>query len=194
MTQAIAPPIMTPQDYLEREIHSEHRNEYRNGEIVPMPGGTPNHNQIAGNLYAALNFALKRQPYQVFIADQRLWIGDRNFYTYPDVLMVEGELVYQEGRKDTIVNPCLIVEVLSKSTRSYDKDEKFASYRTLPSFCEYLLIDQYSFHVEQYSKTDSGKWLFCEYEGENSSLSLSTIEFEIALADLYDKVNWDAEE
>ncbi|MBP0016565.1 MAG: Uma2 family endonuclease [Cyanobacteria bacterium SBLK] len=194
MIQAIAPPTITPQEYLDREIDSENRHEYRNGEIIPMSGGTPNHNKIAGNLYAALNFALKRQPYQVFIADQRLWISDRNFYTYPDVLMVEGELVYQEGCKDTIVNPCLIVEVLSKSTRSYDKDEKFASYRTLPSFCEYLLIDQYRFHVEQYSKTDNGKWLFCEYEGENSSLFLSTIELEIALADLYDKVNWSTEE
>ncbi|WP_204101764.1 MULTISPECIES: Uma2 family endonuclease, partial [Spirulina sp. CCY15215] len=154
MTQAIAPPTITPKEYLDREIQSENRNEYINGEIIPMTGGTPNHNQIAGNLYATLNFAFKRQPYQVFFADQRLWIGDRQIYTYPDIAIVKGELIYQEGRKDTIINPCLIAEVLSKSTRSYDKDEKFAAYRSLPSFCEYLLIDQYSFHVEQYSKTE----------------------------------------
>ncbi|MEA5467684.1 Uma2 family endonuclease [Spirulina sp. 06S082] len=192
MTQAIAPPTITPQEYLDREINSENRHEYINGEIVPMTGGTPNHNKISLNFASSLNFALKRKPYQVFMADQRLWIGDRQIYTYPDIAIVKGELIYQEGRKDTIINPCLIAEVLSKSTRSYDKDEKFAAYRSLPSFCEYLLIDQYCFHVEQYSKTEAGKWLFCEYDGESASLSLTTIEFAIALADLYDKVNWDA--
>lgn len=192
MTPAIAPLTITPQEYLDREIQSENRNEYINGKIVPMTGGTPNHNKISLNFASSLNFALKRKPYQVFMADQRLWIGDRQIYTYPDIAIVKGELIYQEGRKDTIINPCLIAEVLSKSTRSYDKDEKFAAYRSLPSFCEYLLIDQYSFHVEQYSKTEAGKWLFCEYDGENASLSLTTIELAIALADLYDKVNWDA--
>ncbi|WP_204104103.1 MULTISPECIES: Uma2 family endonuclease, partial [Spirulina sp. CCY15215] len=154
MTQAIAPPKVTPEEYLDREIQSENRHEYINGEIIPMTGGTPNHNKISLNFASSLNFALKRKPYQVFMADQRLWIGDRQIYTYPDIAIVKGELIYQEGRKDTIINPCLIAEVLSKSTRSYDKDEKFAAYRSLPSFCEYLLIDQYSFHVEQYSKTE----------------------------------------
>ena len=192
MTPAIAPLTITPKEYLDREINSENRHEYIDGKIVPMTGGTPNHNKISLNFASSLNFALKRKPYQVFMADQRLWIGDRQIYTYPDIAIVKGELVYQEGRKDTIINPCLIAEVLSKSTRSYDKDEKFAAYRSLPSFCEYLLIDQYSFHVEQYSKTEARKWLFCEYDGENASLSLTTIELAIALADLYDKVNWDA--
>ncbi|MGB3560607.1 MAG: Uma2 family endonuclease, partial [Geitlerinemataceae cyanobacterium] len=150
--QAEEQKIYTPDEYLDFEVNSEFRHEYINGEIVPMTGGTPNHNQITGNLYAALNFALKRQPYRVFVADQRLWIPQRRIYTYPDVMMVAGELQLQEGRRDTIMNPLAIAEVLSPSTRSYDKDEKFSAYRTISTFQEYLLIEQSKMHVEHYTK------------------------------------------
>jgi len=123
--QAEEKKVYTPEEYLEFEVNSEERNEYINGEISPMTGGTPNHNQISGNLYAAMNFALKRQPYRVFVTDQRLWIPRKRIYTYPDVIVVQGELQMQEGRRDTIANPLMIAEVLSASTRSYDKDTKF---------------------------------------------------------------------
>ncbi len=109
MTTAQEQRYYTPEEYLELEVNSEERHEYINGKIILMRGGTPNHNQILGNFYAALNFALKRQPYR---------------------------------RRDTIINPIMIAEVLSKSTKSYDKDEKFASYRAISSFQEYILIDQ----------------------------------------------------
>lgn len=142
----------TLQEYLEIEVNSQERNEYIDGQIIAMTGGTPNHNRIAGNLYAALNFALKRQPYEVFFADQKLWIPQKRINTYPDVMVVAGELEFIEGRRDTITNPLIIAEVLSKSTKNYDRDEKFAAYRTIPSFQEYLLIEQYTMHVEQYSK------------------------------------------
>src|SRR4028118_1329739 len=140
--------IYTPEEYLEFEVNSEERHEYINGEIVLMTGGTPNHNQIAGNFYAALNFALKRQPYRVFVTDQRLWIPKKRIYTYPDVMVVQGELQFQEGRTDTITNPVMIAEVLSKSTAGYDRGDKFAAYRTIPSFQEHVLIEQYTMHVE----------------------------------------------
>jgi len=184
----------SPIEYLELEVISEYRHEYIDGQIIPMTGGTPNHNQIAGNFYAALNFALKRQPYRVFIADQRLWIPKKRIHTYPDVMVVAGSLEFSEGRKDTITNPLVICEVLSKSTRSYDLDEKFAAYRTIPSFQEYVLIDQYKNHVEQYSKTDENKWIFSEYEQESSIITLSTIQFQIPLSDIYDKVDFEAKE
>ncbi|MBN3946572.1 MAG: Uma2 family endonuclease [Nostoc sp. NMS7] len=185
----------SPTEYLELEIISEYRHEYIDGQIIPMTGGTPNHNQIALNLSATLNFALKkRQPYRVFIADQRLWIPKKRIHTYPDVMVVAGSLEFSEGRKDTITNPLVICEVLSKSTRSYDRDEKFAAYRIIPSFQEYILIDQYKNHVEQYSKTDGKKWLFSEYEEENSILILSSIQFQIPLSDIYDKVDFEAKE
>ena len=183
----------SPEEYLELEIASESRHEYIDGQIIPMTGGTPNHNQIAGNFYAALNFALKRQPYRVFVTDQRLWISKKRIHTYPDVMVVAGQLELVEGRRDTITNPLMIAEVLSSSTKSYDRGEKFAAYRTIPSFREYILIDQYNIHVEQYSKTDENKWMFSEYEDENYLLSLASFQFQILLSDIYDKVDFNAE-
>jgi Uma2 family endonuclease len=183
------------QEYLDLETNSEERHEYVNGEVILMTGGTPNHNQIAGNLYAALNFALKRQPYQVFFTDQRLWIPQKEIYTYPDVMVVQGELQLQEGRTDTITNPVMIAEVLSNSTKSYDKIEKFEAYRTIPTFQEYVLIDQYTLHVEHYYKTNEAKkWIFLEYDQAKEFLPLASVPFQIELADLYDKVNFAAEE
>ena len=181
------------EEYLELEVNSQERHEYIDGQIIPMTGGTPNHNQIALNLSGALNFALKRQPYRVFVTDQRLWIPKKRIHTYPDVMVVQGQLEFQAGRRDTIENPLMIAEVLSKSTKSYDRDEKFAAYRTIPSFREYLLIDQYTLHVEQYSKTDNNRWIFTEYEDEDGTISLASVPFEIVLADIYDKVDFEDE-
>lgn len=181
----------TPEEYLDFEVNSEERHEYINGEIVLMTGGMPNHNQIAGNFYAALNFALKRQPYRVFVTDQRLWIPRKRIHTYPDVMVVQGELQLQEGRRDTIINPLIIAEVLSDSTRNYDKDAKFSAYRTIPSFQEYLLIEQYSMHVDQFFKTDNKRWTFVEYDDADETISLNSISFQITLADIYDKVEFE---
>jgi Uma2 family endonuclease len=186
--QAEEKKIYTPDEYLEFEVNSDTRHEYINGEIIPMTGGTPEHNEIASILNAALRVSLKGKPYSIFVADQRLWIPDRALYTYPDVMVVPRPLERQQGRTDTIINPVMIAEVLSKSTKSYDRDEKFAAYRTIPTFREYLLIDQYKLQVEQYSKTESHKWVFTEYNGIESQISLLSIPFEICLADLYESI------
>ncbi|ARV60109.1 hypothetical protein BZZ01_17090 [Nostocales cyanobacterium HT-58-2] len=181
------------EEYLELEVNSQERHEFIDGEIITVTDGTPNHNQIVGNFYAALNFALKRQPYRVFITEQRLWIPQKRIYTYPDVMVVAGQLAFAEGRRDTLTNPLMIAEVLSRSTRSYDKDEKFAAYRTISGFQEYVLIDQYTMHIEKYFKTDSNQWLFCEYGNGDGMLSLGSLSFQISLADIYDKVDFQAE-
>ncbi|WP_407674194.1 Uma2 family endonuclease [Nodularia harveyana] len=180
----------SPEEYLEIEVDSEIRNEYIDGQLIPMTGGTPNHNQLAGNFYSFLNVALKRQPYRVFIADQRLWIPNRRIYTYPDVMIVQSPLEYQEGRKDTLTNPVMIAEVLSKSTKSYDRDEKFSAYRTISSFKEYILIDQYTMHVEHYCKTDQNKWIFSEYDNGDVTLNLAAVPCQVLLADIYDQVDF----
>ncbi len=193
MMQAKEKKYYTPEEYLEVEINSQERHEYIDGEIVLMAGGMPNHNIIAGNFHTAINFALKRQPYRVFITDQRLWIPRRRIYTYPDVMVIQGELQLQEGRKDTVINPVMIAEVLSDSTEAYDRSGKFAAYRTIPTFQEYILIDQFNLHVEQYYKTEPRKWIFSEYDGEAAMLTLSSVPLEISLADLYDKVDFEAE-
>lgn len=182
--------IYTPEEYLELEIVCETRNEYRNGEIIPMTGGTPDHNEIAGNLNASLKLALKGQPYRIFIADQRLWIPTINIYTYPDVMVLQKPIELQIGRKDTVINPVLIAEILSKSTQNYDRSEKFATYRTISTFKEYLLVDQYRIHVEHYVKTGVNQWTFSEYDDPNITLSLNTLELQILIADLYENIDF----
>lgn len=180
----------TTQEYLEIEIVSETRSEYRNGEIISMTGGTPNHNDISGNLYALLKSALKGKPYRTFITDQRLWIPEVSLYTYPDVMVLPKPIALQIGRTDTVLNPCFIAEVLSKSTRNYDIGEKFAAYRTIPTFVEYLLIDQYRIHVEHFVKTDTNQWLFSEYDDPNITLSFKAFEFQIQIADTYENIEF----
>jgi Uma2 family endonuclease len=178
----------SPEAYLELEIAAETRHEYINGAIVPMTGAMPNHNRITRNLCTAMTMGLRGQPYEVFIADQRLWIPERRIYTYPDVMVMPDPLVYQEGRRDTLTNPIAIVEVLSESTQNYDQGDKFAAYRTIATFSEYLLIDQYRHRVLHHVKTGAKQWTMQEYEGLAASVPWVTVPFEMALVDLYDKV------
>jgi Uma2 family endonuclease len=180
---------LTLEEYLERELASETRNEYRDGEIVPMTGGTPDHNEIAGNLYIFLKSALKGLSYRTFYADQRLWIPAVNLYTYPDVMVLPKPLELQPGRRDTVVNPCFIAEVLSQSTQSYDRGDKFFAYRTIPTFQEYLLVDQYRVHVEHHVKTAAHQWLFSEYDDPTVTLSLQILGLQIPIADLYEGID-----
>ncbi len=183
--------IYTEEEYLELEISAETRNEYRNGEIVEMTGGTPQHNRISGNLYIALSLALKAKPYETFHIDQRLWIPAANLHTYPDVMVLPKPIELKAGRKDTVINPCFIGEVLSKSTQNYDKSEKFTAYRTIPSFQEYLLINQYRIQVEHYVKTAANQWLLSEYEDPNTILSLSSFDLQIQITDLYENIEFE---
>lgn len=180
----------TAEEYLEAEVNSLDRHEFINGEIVLMAGGTPNHNEITSILNAILRVSLKGKPYSIFASDQRLWVPQLNNYTYPDVMVVAKPIELQSGRTDTITNPLLIAEVLSKGTRAYDRDDKFAAYRSIPSFQEYLLIDQYRLRVEQYSKTDANKWIFSEYGVIGDRLMLSSISVEVSLADLYENIEF----
>jgi Uma2 family endonuclease len=182
--------VYSPDEYLYLEINSDIRSEYRNGEIIPMTGGTPAHNKIGGNFYIALSLTLKRKPYEVFHVDQRLWIPAVSLYTYPDVMVLPKPMEMQTGRRDTVVNPCFIAEVLSKSTRNYDRGEKFVAYRAIPNFQEYLLIDQYKIHVEHHLKTAANKWLFSEYDDPDITLVLSTLECQVQIADLYENIDF----
>jgi Uma2 family endonuclease len=188
--QAETKKIYTPEEYLELEVNSDIRSEYRNREIIPMTGGTPNHNDIAGNLYILLKSSLKGKIYHTFYVDQRLWIPSVNLYTYPDVMVIPKPLEFQMGRKDTLLNPCVIAEVLSKSTQNYDRSEKFIAYRTIPTFREYLLIDQYRIYVEHYVQTSPHQWLFSEHDDPTGILTLSTVEMQIQIADLYENIDF----
>jgi Uma2 family endonuclease len=180
----------TPEEYLEIEEKAEYKSEYRDGEIVPMTGGTTNHNKIALNLAASLKIGLRRKNYNVYIGDVRLWIPRYRQHTYPDVMVIEGEPIYTGTSTTTVMNPMLIAEVLSKSTKNYDQGDKFLYYRSIPEFKEYILIDQYEYHVMQYVKTAENQWSFTELEDESATLSLQTVDFKIELRDLYEQVNF----
>ncbi|MBD2232948.1 Uma2 family endonuclease [Phormidium tenue] len=184
-------PTYSPEEYLTLEVAAEFRHEYINGEIVPMTGGTPNHNRIIRNLCTVLTMGLQGQDLEVFVADQRLWIPQARIYTYPDVMAIAGELAYQTGRRDTITNPTLIIEVLSASTRNYDRGDKFAAYRTISTFQEYVLVDQYSAHVEHYVKIGSKQWMLQEYDGLDAILSFASLGLETSLRDIYNKVQFE---
>lgn len=181
----------SPEEYLALEEAADYKSEYIDGQIFPMAGGSTNHNRIAGNIYAELNFAFKTQDYEVFMSDLRLWIPQKRIYTYPDVMVVVGEPEYFNNRTDTITNPKIIIEVLSGSTKGYDQVGKFEAYRTIPTFAEYLLVDQTKIYVEQYSKTANKRWSLREYDAEDTSLNLALVQFQISLADVYNKVKFD---
>jgi len=191
VSQPVEQKKYTRQEYLDFEVNSPERHEYLDGEIRPMVGGTPNHNRIIGNTYFAFKLALQGSKYDIFFSEQRLWIPEKNIYTYPDLMVIQGELQLQEGRKDTITNLRLITEVLSNSTKDYDKNEKFKAYRSLSSFQEYVLIDQYSPQIEHYRKTDTNQWLFTEYQGLDYILTLAVGKITIPLANIYDQVTFE---
>ncbi|WP_346294283.1 Uma2 family endonuclease [Sphaerothrix gracilis] len=175
----------TAEEYLALELASDSRSEYRNGQIIPMTGGTPAHNQIVSALNALLWFGLRGKPYSLFVADQRLWIPSAELYTYPDAMVIANPLELKSGRKDTVMNPLLITEVLSESTQGYDRGDKFAAYRTIPTLQEYLLIEQSKPAVEQFVKQSENQWLLTAYSGLEAKVKLASVEVEIALCDLY---------
>jgi Uma2 family endonuclease len=188
---SLTPLYYTPEEYLKLEESSECRSEYVDGQIVPMESGSTNQNRLAGNFGAALNFSFRQQDYEVFLFDVRLWIPERKIFTYPHLMIVAGEPEYLDDRTDTITNPVVIIEVLSKSTQAYDRSEKLNAYRTLPTFQEYLLIDQTRIHVEQSYVTGKKQGWFREYDEEDESIALASMPFEISLSDLYSKVKFE---
>ena len=181
----------TPEEYLILEDKAEARNEYINGEVIPMAGGTTNHNKIALNFCRAFPLNINNQDYDIYINDVKLWIPEYQVYTYPDIIVIRDKPIYQKETPTIVTNPCLIVEVLSKSTQEYDRTDKFKFYRSLPSFQEYILISQSSYYVEQFVKSDEEQWLFRVSEGENANLKLQAIDFSLTFQQLYNKVDFE---
>lgn len=192
MTTQIKKRRYTKEEYLALEETAEDKNEYRDGEIIPMAGGTTNHNKIAGNLYVNFRVAFQ-QNYEIFIGDVRLWIPRYNIYTYPNIMIFKERSIYEGKGTTTVTNPLIIVEVLSSSTSNYDKG-KNRYYRSLPTFKEYILIDQYSLFVEHFTKTEDNKWLLSEYENEDAVLSFSSLNFAITLQDIYQGIEFNLNE
>jgi Uma2 family endonuclease len=184
----------TPEEYLALEETSDDKNEYRQGEIIPMVGATTNHNQIAGNFYRRFPLNINNQDYYTYMETVRLWLSDYSIYTYPDVMVIKGQPLYQGNSQSNVINPLIIVEVLSNSTQAYDRGDKFKFYRSLPTFQEYILIEQSSYSVERYYKQKDEQWLIDFLTGENAVLQLVSVDWQISLQDLYQRVNFDLAE
>ena len=182
--------IYSAEEYLALEVESYTRSVYRNVEIVPFTGGTPALNALTNALSSMLWYDLMKSPYQVYVTDQRVQIPVTNLYTYPDVMVVPEPIELLEGRKDTIINPVLIAEVLSDSTKNYDRGDKFQAYCTTPSFQEYLLIDQYRRHMEHRIKQAENQWLLTTYDSRSSKISLNAVPTTINIDMLYSKVRF----
>ncbi len=181
----------TPEEYLALEDSSEFKNEYRDGEIVPMAGGTTNHNQIAGNFCTNFKSSMKGKGYKIYMSDVKLWLSHYRIYTYPDVMVISGTPVYEGSGTTIVTNPSMILEVLSDSTKKHDRTNKFRMYRTIPELSEYIMVDQYEYHIEQFAKNADGQWVLSEYESESAVLSLKSINFQIPFSDIYEGVIFD---
>ncbi|NOQ36844.1 MAG: Uma2 family endonuclease, partial [Methylococcaceae bacterium] len=158
------------------------------GEIYPMAGGTLNHNQISINLCMILGLAFRKRDYRVFAGDVKLHIPCTGDFTYPDVLVIKGEPSYWQNRKDIVSRAELIIEILSDSTKDYDRAEKFENYRSLPELQDYILISQEKVHIEHFSKQAPHEWLLKEYQSLEGELNIAEISETISIADIYEKV------
>jgi Uma2 family endonuclease len=180
---------ISPAEYLAMEEVADTRSEYYRGEIFNMAGASFDHNLITNNVSASLNIGLKNTECYPVQSDMLLRVEAVDLFTYPDVLVICGKPVFYENRKNVVTNPLLIIEVLSESTRNYDRGDKFEFYRKIPAFQEYVLIDQYKVHVEHFHLTgDDGKWIFSEYNDLRDTLALAKIDFQISLRDIYYRV------
>lgn len=180
---------VTEDEYLGLERAAETKHELVNGEIVAMAGGSPRHNAIAANVSGVLRTQLKDRPCIVFSSDQRIHVEATGLYTYADVSVTCDRPRFHPKHKDTLLNPRVIVEVLSDSTEGYDRGAKFAHYRGLPSFQEYLLISQHVALVEHYLRLETGQWILTAYQGETAIVKLPSLDCELPLAEVYDKLH-----
>ena len=181
---------VTPVEYLTGERKREFKSEYWNGEVYAMAGASERHNLITANVVIELGTQLRRRSCKIYPSDMRVKIPAMGLYTYPDVVVVCGKPQFEDEENDTLLNPTVIVEVLSKSTENYDRGRKFENYRRLESLTEYLLIAQYRPYIEHYMRQADNQWLLSETKELQDVIELPTIECKLALADVYDKVDF----
>jgi Uma2 family endonuclease len=180
--------FLTPEEYLAIERKAEFKSEYFNGEIFAMAGASQPHNRIVSNVISALNPQLLQRDCNIYPSDMRVKIEKINKYTYPDVVVACGKEILEDKHVDTLLNPVLIVEILSISTEAYDRGEKFQHYQFIPSLAEYILIAQNKIRVEQYLRQTDKTWLYSEYQNLDEVVKLESIGCELALKDVYAKV------
>jgi Uma2 family endonuclease len=177
----------SPEEYLERERRAEYKSEYFVGDIVAMAGAKRNHNLVSNNVSASLTAQLRDAPCEVYANDMRVQADGEKQYSYPDVVIVCGEPQFRDGREDTLLTPTIVVEVLSPSTESRDRGEKFLRYRQISSLTDYLLIAQNERRGEQFIRQADGSWRMVETSNEGE-VRLESVGCTLALANIYNKV------
>jgi len=187
--QQIAESFIFESEYLEMEEISEIKHEYYQGEIFAMAGASEKHNLIVTNVITALNTQLKKRPCRVYPGNMRLKIEETGLYTYPDVMAVCGEREFSNEKKNTLLNPDVIIEVLSDSTEGYDRGEKSRHYRQIDSLKEYILISQNFRRIERYSRNHDHKWLLTESDKTDGIILLENIGCELSIPEVYDKTD-----
>ena len=183
-----AVPEIAAEDYLARERASDTKHELVNGVIVAMAGASPRHVLIATNLTVALGNALASRPCVVLGSDQRVLVEATGLYTYPDVTVVCERPRFDPKDATTLVNPLVIVEVLSDSTEAYDRGAKFAHYRSVTSLAEYVLVAQAERRVEHYRRLEGGQWVLTVYEDDDAKVAFPALGTELTLREIYVKV------
>ena len=179
---------ISPEEYLKRERQAEYRSEYLNGEIFAMTGASRGHNLVSGNIFGEIRQQLKGSSCEAYLGDMRVRVTFNGLYTYSDVVVVCQEPMFEDEQVDTLLNPAVLVEVLSKSTERYDRIAKTTYYRTLDSLTEHLLVAQEEVRLEQYVKQENGEWQVFYYSSLDNVVELRSIGCSLALRDVYDKV------
>ena len=182
----------TPEEYLALEERAETKSEYWNGEIIAMAGGNINHQQIVANITEFLGAKI-RGKCRLFPSEMKVWVKKRGKFFYPDITIICRQPSFYKNRRDTIDNPKMIIEVLSKSTESFDRAEKFLSYQTLESLEEYVLISQEKTLVEQHIKREDGNWIYQATIGVDSKVSFPSIGATLKINEIYDLVEFEEE-
>jgi Uma2 family endonuclease len=190
MLTSSPPKTISLEEYRNLETIAEVKHEYHDGEIIEMTGVSINHNSILINLIVLLKLALRGTNYRLQSSDLRLWIPQYNRGLYPDLMIIAGEPLFSDNRNDEILNPCLIIEVLSPSTSGYDRGDKFRYYRSIPQLNQYLLVSQGEILIESYSKTSDNNWLLQEYTPARGIISLDSLGISLNLADIYEGIDF----
>jgi Uma2 family endonuclease len=190
---AIPQTKLTPEEYLTLERNSEERHEYFGGEIFAMSGAKRNHNKITTNLSGLVWQHLKGKNCENYSSDMRVFVPETGLYTYPDLIVVCGEPKFQDEVFDTLLNPVLLIEVLSDSTEGYDRGKKFQHYRSIESLQEYVLVAQDEARIEKYVKSGAGFWVLSDAVGLDAEIKFDSIDCIIALREVYDKVDFSDE-
>ena len=182
--------IISPEEYLTLERESSEKSEYFDGEMFAMAGASREHNQISSNIVRLLGNDLLEKPCSVFSSDMKVKVSAIKKYTYPDIVVVCGDEQYEDENRDVLLNPLVIIEILSDSTEAYDRGDKFLHYQLIDSFSEYILISQYFCKVEKFSRQRDDTWIYSKYINMKESLSIESLQSELLLSEIYRKVNF----